>query len=91
MAAILGAAAVFGGSCPPCLVVVEYVPYYRYGANRSAPAPPPAGANASAGHGVGISPLPMLQSYGYRCGRRDASRHHRCVHKTAPRCNRGGI
>lgn len=70
--ALLGAAGVFGGRCPPCLVVVEYVPYNNVSA-----------VVTDEGRRRSINPLPLLHSHGYRCGKRDASRHYRCRH---PRC-----
>ena len=68
--ALLGAAGVFGGRCPPCLVVIEYVPYNNVSAVVS-------------DKQRSINPLPLLKSHGYSCGKRDASRHYRCRH---PRC-----
>ena len=77
--AMLGAGSVFGGRCPPCLVVIEYVPYYN--------------VSLLAHSNQTRNPLPFLSSLGYKC-RREQSRHYRCENMLAARCRpsarRGG-
>ena len=69
--AMLGARGVFGGKCPPCLVIVEYVPYYN--------------VTLLAQSNQTRNPLPFLSSHGYRC-RRGQSRHYRCDNLRVARC-----
>ena len=97
--ALLGARSVFEGDCPPCMVLIEYVPYYNVsevagsiaGSMREASSQGP-GAASSSTHAAAHNPMPLLHEQGYKC-KRDASRHYRCyqgAQKHAARCHPPG-
>ena len=71
--AFRGARSVLEGPCPPCLVIVEYVPYIG-----------PRNTSSASSH----DPTPFLKEHGYACKRAEPGLHRnfRCYHRTNPRC-----
>ena len=88
--ALLGARSVFEGDCPPCMVLIEYVPYYNVSEVQGSMIG--STREASGSRAPQHNPMPLLHEQGYKC-KRDASRHYRCYQgsqKHASRCSPPG-
>lgn len=72
VAALRGATRVMRGSCPPCALVIEYVPYHNT-------------TDVVPAESTGRNPLPLLANWGYHC-RKAPSRHFFCSNEREARC-----